>query len=159
MKKLFLCVMAAGMLLSFNSCKSKQSAYKAAYERAKQQEVATTVQEVEEQPVMKTPSAKPSGAAVQTEKVKAVNPTDADNLKDYSVVIGSFLNKTNAFSLKDDMVSKGFNAFVAQNEQGMYRVIVASYDNKADAAAERDRIKAKYAPRFKDAWLLYNSAY
>ena len=40
------------------------------------------------------------------------------------------------------------------NEQGMLRVIVASFDNKADAADSRDAIKAKYAPNFQDAWLL-----
>lgn len=160
MRKVFVCVMAAGMLLTFGACKSKQSAYKAAYERAKQKEVSSAVEEVEEieeEPILKTPTAKHSGAAVQTERVTAVNPAEASSLKKYSVVIGSFINKTNATALKDDMVSKGFNAFLGQNEKGMYRVIVASYPDKVDAAAERDRIKAKYAPRFDDAWLLENA--
>lgn len=156
MKKVFLFVAAAGMLLTFGSCKSKQSAYKAAYEKAKEKEVTQAVEEVEEEPVMKTPSAKYSGAATQSEKVTAVNPNEAGNLKRFSVVIGSFINKTNATALKNDMVAKGFNAFLAQNEKGMYRVIVASYNDKADAAEERDLLKAKYAPKFQDAWLLEN---
>lgn len=156
MKKVFLFVLATGMLVSFSSCKSKQSAYRAAYEKAKEKDVTEAVQEVEEEPVMKTPSAKHNGAAVQTEKVTAVNPNEASSLKKYSVVIGSFINRTNATALKDSMVEKGFNAFLAQNEKGMYRVIVASYSDKSDAAEERDRIKAKYAPNFQDAWLLEN---
>ena len=41
-----------------------------------------------------------------------------------------------------------------RSEQGMLRVIVSSFDDKADAAASRDAIKAKYAPNFQDAWLL-----
>ena len=156
MKKVFLFVLAAGMFVSFTSCKSKQSAYRAAYEKAKEKETSQAVEEVEEEPVMKTPSAKHSGAAVQSEKVTAVNPNEASNLKKYSVVIGSFINRTNANALKDSMIEKGFNAFLAQNEQGMYRVIIASYSDKAQAAEERDRIKAKYAPQFQDAWLLEN---
>ena len=47
-----------------------------------------------------------------------------------------------------------YNAVLGENEQGMLRVIVASFDNKADAADSRDAIKAKYAPNFQDAWLL-----
>lgn len=156
MKKVLLFTVAAGMLLTFGSCKSKQSAYKAAYEKAKEKEVSQAVQEVEEEPVMRTPSAKHNGAAVQVEKVTAVNPNEASSLKRYSVVIGSFINKTNATALKDNMIAKGFKAFLAQNEQGMYRVIVASFNDKATAAEERDLIKAKYAPDFKDAWLLEN---
>ncbi|MDO5571924.1 MAG: SPOR domain-containing protein [Bacteroidales bacterium] len=156
MKKVLLFAMAATMVLTLGSCKSKQSAYKAAYEKAKAKDVEQAVEEVEEQPVMKTPSAKYSGAAVQSEKVTAVNPNEAGNLKAYSVVIGSFINKTNATSLRDQMIDKGFNAFLAQNAKGMYRVIVASYNDKADAAETRDRIKAKYAPLYADSWILLN---
>lgn len=157
MRKVFAFVMAAGLLLTFGSCKSKQSAYKAAYEKAKPKEVVS-YEEVEEEPVMKTPSAKHSGAAVTTERVTAVE-SDARNLKKYSVVIGSFINKTNATSLRNQMINKGFNAFLAQNEKGMYRVIVASYPTKAEAAEERDLLKAKYASAnlYQDAWLLENA--
>lgn len=160
MRKVFTWVMAAGLLLSFGACKSKQSAYRAAYERAKPKEVVSAVEEVEEEePVMKTPTAKHSGAAVTTEKVTAVNSADASSLKKYSVVIGSFINKTNATALRDQMMEKGFSAFLAQNEKGMYRVIVASYPDKSQAAEERDRIKAKYASvkLYQDAWLLENA--
>ena len=52
------------------------------------------------------------------------------------------------------MQNAGYNAVLGENEQGMLRVIVASFDNKADAADRRDAIKAKYAPQFQDAWLL-----
>ena len=108
----------------------------------------------EEEPVVKTPSAKHSGAAVQTEKVYAVDNADTDNLKKYSVVVGSFINKTNATALMNEMKGKGFNAFLARNEKDMFRVIIASYPEKAEAAEESDRLKAKYEPRFTDVWIL-----
>jgi hypothetical protein len=39
----------------------------------------------------------------------------------------------------------------------MYRVVVASYDDRVQAAQARDNFKAKYAsnPDFQKAWLLY----
>ena len=39
----------------------------------------------------------------------------------------------------------------------MYRVIVASYDDRVQAAQARDNFKAKYAnnPEFQKSWLLY----
>jgi cell division protein FtsN len=142
------------LVCSFSACKSKQSAYKAAYERAKEKEpVAVTQAPAEERPiVMPAPVSRPTPAAeVKKEKVTAVAGT---GLKHFSVVIGSFQNKTNALSLKERMEADGFNVILAQNESLMYRVIVASYDLKADAAAKRDEIKAGYAPDYADAWLL-----
>ena len=39
----------------------------------------------------------------------------------------------------------------------MYRVIVASYDDRVQAAQARDNFKAKYSnnPEFQKSWLLY----
>ena len=74
--------------------------------------------------------------------------------KNFSVVIGSFINNENASSLKSNIEKDGYRVILAQNEKQMYRVIVASFNTKDEAAAERDRIKAKYTPRFDDIWLL-----
>ena len=41
--------------------------------------------------------------------------------------------------------------FLGENEQGMLRVIVTSFDNKSDAIYSREDIKSKYAPDFQDA--------
>jgi len=137
------------LLLSFNACKPKESAYKAAYEAAKAKEMQ------ENQVIETTPVSKPatSNVAVQQEKVTAL---DGAVIQQYSVVVGSFLNRTNAVSLKDRMTNQGYNAFLALNEaRGMYRVIVATFNDRARAAAERDRIKEKYYPNeFQDAWIL-----
>ena len=140
--------LALALLLSFNSCKPKESAYKAAYEAAKAQE--STNNQVEEM----TPITKPaSTATVQKEKVTVI---DGAGIQQFSVVIGSFLNKTNAVSLRDRMANQGFKSFLAQNEKGMYRVIVATFSDKASAVTERERVKDKYYPDFQDAWILDN---
>jgi len=141
--------LAFALLFSLNACKSKQSNYKAAYEAAKARE--TTDNAVEETtPVTKQVSTL-TNATVQKEKVTTV---DGAGIQQFSVVIGSFLNKTNAVSLKERMANQGFQSFLAQNERGMYRVIVATFGDKASAVSERDRVKDKYYPDFQDAWIL-----
>ncbi|MDL2322811.1 SPOR domain-containing protein [Bacteroidales bacterium OttesenSCG-928-A17] len=89
-----------------------------------------------------------------TQKEK-VTPVDYSGMKKFSVVVGSFLNRTNATSLKERMETQGYKAFLAQNERGMYRVIIATFDNKADAADLRDQVKKRYYPNeFQDSWIL-----
>jgi len=144
--------LALVVLLSFNACKSKESAYKTAYEAAKAKEIRDN-QTVEETTPVTKPTYNTSTASVQKEKVTVI---DGATIKQFSVVIGSFLIKTNAVSLRDKMANQGFKAFLAQNERGMYRVIVASYGDKASAVAERERVKEKYYPDFQDAWILDN---
>ena len=39
----------------------------------------------------------------------------------------------------------------------MLRVIVSSFDTREEAAASREAVKARFAPEFKDAWLLENA--
>jgi len=158
MNKIWLFGAAVSMVLAFGSCKPKQSAYKAAYEQAKEKESTAPVVVVEEEVIEVAPVSKPrtttSDATTRSEKINVAQGEDGSRLKRYSVVVGSFQNKTNAYSLKERMENDGYNAVLGENEQGMLRVIVASYDDKADAADSRDRIKAKYAPNFQDAWLL-----
>ena len=157
MKKIWLFGAAICMILSLGSCKPKQSAYKAAYEQAKAKETTAPVETVT-QPASEeaTPVSKPrtSNVSTRAERINAAEGEDASMLKRYSVVIGSFKNKTNAYSLKERMQKAGYNAVLGENEQGMLRVIVTSFDDKADAADSRDAIKAKFAPNFQDAWLL-----
>ena len=133
------------------SCKSKQSAYKAAYEQAKEREISSDEPTDEEiAPVTKS---KDSGETRQ-EKTTPVEGEDADAIKLYSVVVGSFKNRTNAFSLKERMQNEGYTPVLGENEQGMLRVIVTSFETKAEAEKSRDAIRAKYRPNFQDAWVL-----
>ena len=147
-----------GLVFTFmfllSACKAKQSHYMQSYEAAKAQESQqqTSTPATEFTPIEK---AKPTTTEnFQKEKVVEVDTPSKGMLKQYSVVIGSFVNKTNAESLRDRMITQGYNAFLAQNEKGMYRVIIATSNNRDTAAAERQAVKARFAPDFSDAWLL-----
>lgn len=152
MKKIGLLSMALFFVLMCGvSCKSKQSAYKAAYEQAKEREMSQpeTVEE-EITPVTKAKKV----TATRQEKITPVAGENGDGIKLYSVVIGSFKNKTNAYSLKERMQNEGYMPILGENEQGMLRVILTSHETRAEAEKSRDAIRAKFYPNFQDAWLL-----
>ena len=158
MKKVILASLALVAVASLSSCGAKKSAYRKAYEQAKQREVATqaTKPAVQyEAPVVSERATAP--VTVRKERVTTYQGEDATRLKRFSVVVGSFQNPTNARNLKERMVKAGYNAVLATNEVGMLRVIVSSFDSREEAAASRDAVKARFAPDFKDAWLLENA--
>lgn len=150
------------VLLVFASCKSKESAYKQAYEKAKAQET-TQVQvnaPMEVTPVATTAPVKNNdyeSTPVRQEQVSAVSVSGA--LKPYSVVCGSFSLQANAQGLKDFLIGEGYKAGIVKNVQkNMFRVIIGSYDTKAEAAQAREAFKVKYPSRtdFQGSWILLN---
>ncbi|MBR4366617.1 MAG: SPOR domain-containing protein [Bacteroidaceae bacterium] len=140
------------------SCKSSESNYRKAYEKAKAEE--QNRQETE--PVAVTPVVTP----VQTQPTQTVNQ-DVSNLrqeklnvqnggvlKAFNVVCGSFKSLDNANNLRNTLVNQGYSAQVAQNpDTGMYRVIASSFDDRNSAETSRNALRAKYP----DAWLLYRT--
>lgn len=165
MKRFHFALILVGLLVLGASCKPKQSAYKQVYEAAKEREVQ---QSASQPTVVKDASPLPPvEVSVRKEKVEPVYATDAAGLRRFNVVIASLSVKLNAESLKSRMENEGYSVILAENEQGMYRVIVASYDSKEQAAAKREEIYNKYSAKgdtdflkrtygvpFNDLWIL-----
>ena len=162
MKKLAILGIGCCVALAFTSCKSSESAYKKAYEKAKQQEqmephVAEPVEVAPvyvEAPVQRRQEQVAPG--VRQERVTVVS--GADGLKAYSVISGSFGVKANADGLKQFLDREGYQSMVVFNsELAMYRVVVNSFDDRASAERARDTFKSRYPNRkdFQEAWLLY----
>lgn len=163
MKKVVVLGMGLCVALAFSSCKSNESAYKRAYEKAKQQELAEAANAAETTaPAEPAPVVEPAPvttpvettAPVREERVELVS---GDGLKAYSVICGSFGVKANADGLKTWLDNEGYNAKVVYNaERNMYRVAVESFDTRSEAVRARDAFKAKYPNRddFQEAWLL-----
>lgn len=158
-------VLCAGLCLAlvFTGCKSKESAYKQAYEKAKAAETANTQaaqQVVEETPVVTPVQTRPvtetkvvdntDNVSVREERVSVVN---GNGLRNFSVVVGSFSLISNAEGTQQRLKNAGYDAQIVRNEKGMYRVIASSFDDKASAVQSRDQLRATYA----DAWLLYQT--
>jgi len=154
MKKSVLWIAALSMaLLCGVSCKSKQSSYKSAYEQAKERQITDApLQEDEIIPVTK--SKETTSTVTRQERITPVAGENASGIKLYSVVIGSFSNKTNAYALKEEMQNNGYMPVLAENETGMLRVILTSHESRQDAELSKEEVRRKYSPRFSDAWIL-----
>ena len=156
MRNYFLLSIATCVALSMVSCKSSESAYKKAYEKAKQQQSTTQA------PVQQSTTTQPTTVApVQTvtttpvttnESARSENVTlvSGAGLKAYSVVVGSFGVKANAEALQKKLNSAGYAAQIATNPQGMYRVIASTFDDMNSAVQSRNALRSQYS----DAWLL-----
>lgn len=158
-------VLCAGLCvaMAFTSCKSSESAYRKAYNKAKAQEEAqqsapeqtesgaNVVAPIETKPATDT-QVVDNADNVQVRK-ESVSLIDGSGLKNFSVVVGSFSLKTNADGLQQRLKNAGYDAQIVKNtDRNMYRVVAATFDSKADAAASRNEFRAKYP----DAWLLFN---
>lgn len=160
-------VLCAGLCaaMAFTSCKSSESAYKQAYLKAKAQEEAQAQQPVQQAPVTQpvvTPLEERTATntrvvdnadniAVRQETVSVINGV---GLKNFSVVVGSFSLKANAEGLQQTLNNAGYQAQIVLNssvQPAMYRVVAATFDTKAEAAASRNDLQLKYP----GAWLLY----
>ena len=157
MKKYTLICIGLCAAMAFTSCKSSESAYKKAYEKAKQAE--TTQPQQTEETVVTPVDARPANDArvvdnldnvsVRQENVLLVSGT---GLKAYSVVVGSFGVRANADGLQQRLKDAGYDAQIVRNEdRNMFRVVATTYSDKASAVSSRDQLRATYP----DAWLLF----
>ena len=149
MKKILgMFLMAAIVLAGSTSCKSKQK--------------VTEISGANVEATAKTNTAAATAsttatAATETEKTRnekfslaeGETNTAAFNSK-YHVVVGSFSIQQNAKNLQRALNSEGNNALVVVNEQGMFRVLIASFNEYTQA---RERIN-QINNRFPDAWVL-----
>lgn len=177
MSKNFFLGAALCVAFAFTSCKSSESAYKKAYEKAQAaaqnqqynnntptyaQTGYTQQQQQQSTPVEVTPvtpsnnNTQPqvnySNVPVRTETVTVVSGAA---LKAYSVVVGSFSVKTNAEGLRTKLVNAGYSARVVKaqvNGSDWYRVVSGTFDSKNEAASFRASQQGSYP----DAWLLYS---
>lgn len=159
-------VLCAGLCaaLAFTSCKSSESYYRKAYEKAQAQDKqnATEVQGQgnEEVAVVAPVVEKPATETVVVDNAdnvpvrkESLSIISGSGLRNFSVVVGSFSVQANAEGLQNTLKSSGYDAQVAYNSSNqMYRVIAGTFDQKTDAVRSRNDLRAKYP----DAWLLFN---
>lgn len=119
------------------------------------------VEEFVKEPVLvEEPVVKPLPSEVLVSPVKEKEVTRAEKfdlvegqtsviLKNYHVVIGSFGMKTNALNLQSQMRPQ-YNPILVVNENGLFRVLLDSYDTYNEARNKINQIKSQ----FPDAWIL-----
>ena len=158
MKKYFVLCVGFCAALAMTSCKSSESAYKTAYEKAKAQEQAQPAQTQEPVNVVAPVETKPVTETRVVDNVDNVQVRQEDyslvsgaGLKNFSVVVGAVSVRANAEGLQQQLKDAGYDAQIVKNEaRNLYRVIAATFDSKSEAARSRNEFRAKYP----DAWLL-----
>ena len=158
MKKYMLACAGLCLAMTFVSCRSTESAYKKAYDKAKAQE-ARNVESQTATPVVTPLETRPAtqstvvdnrdNVVVRSENFSVVS---GPALKAFGVVVGSFSLKANAEGLLNTLQNSGYTPSIVYNaERNMYRVVATSYDSKSDAARSRDQLRGTY----QGAWLIF----
>lgn len=60
-------------------------------------------------------------------KIKSTKVEEAEQTAPYILVGGSFSSQTNAHEMQAELIQKGFNAEIIQNNDGLFRVVIDSY--------------------------------
>lgn len=148
-KKLFYSVFVVSALL-LASCKTTQPS--GIYAKAQSTDRASAVISAPATQARTSASASNLKENVRKESFKPIdNETNQDVVnKKYHVVVGSFGSQLNAQNLATTLRKEGKNPAVVVNENNMYRVIIFSFDDYAQATSEKVAIQNRFA----DAWLL-----
>lgn len=165
-KQLFVCLGLCTLAL-FTACKNQESVYRAAYEAARANEandmIVIAPQEEKVEPVV-TPAPKKEEPVVVEDNTPVrtisggLEVIKGDALRTYSVIVGSFMNQTNAEGLYNLLANRGYNARVIRTNEtikghtGWYRVAACSYDDKSQAVSSRNGLQNDYP----GVWLLFN---
>jgi len=151
-KNLKLIIALSVIVVAISSCKTKQ---KIAKVPAGANIEATAPSTVTTPTVVETPVS----SAVSSEREVTRNEnfrlaegeTNAEALKfKYHVVVGSFSKKENAKSLQSILNSEGNKSIVVVNEQNMFRVLIASFNDYNQAHVRIKEIET----RFPGSWVL-----
>lgn len=170
MKKIMVLGAAMCVAMAFTSCKSSESAYRKAYDKAQAQETAynnndnTNKQTDTDVPVVAPVEQKAVGQTAVVDnndnvpvRHENVSFESGEPLKAFSVVVGSFSIKANADDLLSRLQNAGYKASIVSadiNGTPFYRVLSATADTKGEAVSSRNAIKGSmYNPKG-DAWIL-----
>ena len=127
-KKIFLVVILAVM---FGSCASKRK--------------GTSRFDESTSPYVK------EDVTVREEKVKTIDEEDV--VYSFYVIIGSFQVVDNARNFRANLTDEGFRPVILENENGLYRVSVGSYNEENAARNRIAQIRNNY-DKYSDVWLL-----
>ncbi|MFT3738862.1 MAG: SPOR domain-containing protein [Breznakibacter sp.] len=89
---------------------------------------------------------------VREEKVRVVDNID-QAVYNYYVILGSFKILDNAKNFRSQLSNEGFRPVILENENGLYRISVASSNDEQPARNRIAEIRSNYA-QYSDVWLL-----
>ncbi len=137
-------ILSTAIFISLIGCKSLRDSGSSSFSDSKSPYV-------KEEPKVKPVVKKSEEIVVKEEKVKVLE--EEDKSYKYYVIIGSFKVLTNAKNYKNSLIEEGFTPVILENENGLYRVSVAAYNEEMDARQKVGTIRNQY-DKYSDTWLL-----
>lgn len=143
----------------FVSCKTTEKNYKDAYDIAVQKnkdgmddDTYNKIKNESKAPVTVVGN---DSVRMRTEFIKIADGAP-DELKKYSIVVGEFRQIFNARSFRDRLKEKKYPAYVVENRDALYYVIVHGFDNETEAAAYLKNINKNIPFRLpvEEPWIL-----
>ncbi|HET9570007.1 MAG TPA: SPOR domain-containing protein [Bacteroidales bacterium] len=142
MRKYVVIILLGIMVLP--ACKSNLEAYNIAYQKLKEKEVsqmnsrAKTTMEVHLDSLSND-----SSVIYRTENLTLLLGKE-NLLMEYNVVAKTFINRTNARGYYDQMKEDGYPALLVQNQDQLYRIIIASFSTPELAEVKKAELKEKF---------------
>lgn len=144
MKKLVVFVLLGLMVLP--ACKSNQEAYNMAYLKLKEKEEAQVRSRARTTMSVHLDSlttSTDSTVVYRTENLTLLLGLEK-NFLDYNVVARTFINRTNARGYYEQMKEEHYPALLVQNQDLLYRIIIASFSTPELAEAKKAELKEQF---------------
>ncbi len=146
MKKYLSILVFACIMLLVTSCKSSESNYRMAYEKAKAAMndgvSAETTARIETEKKSNTAVIAGDSLRLITDRVNIVDDKSAV-MKPFGVVVGEYKQLFNARSFRDRLKKEGQPAYVVMNGERMYFVVAHGFDTSVEAAEFLKNVRAK----------------
>ena len=85
-------------------------------------------------------------------EVKKIETTITLKMKNYYIIAGAFIEKSNAEKLNNSLIESNFNSEILVSKNGYHRVSYNSFESKENAIIELEKLKRIN----KSAWILTN---
>lgn len=136
------------LLVVFLGCKSNPEAYSNTYRKLKEKEESQLdVNARTAMDVPQSPNSNETSTGYLYEKFNLVLGEKV-NVSDYNIVARSFINRTNARGYLSQMVENGYPAVLVQNQDMLYRIVVAAFTTKEEAENKLKELRMIYQEAF-----------
>jgi hypothetical protein len=142
MKKVIGCLLSG--LVLFSACKSNLEAYNMAYQKLKDKEEAQVNARAKTTMSVRLDTATVDSTVVYKSENLTLLLGDEKKLFDYNLVAKTFINRTNARGYYEQMKEDKYPALLVQNQDQLYRIIVASFPTPESAEAKKTEWKSVF---------------
>jgi len=132
------------LMVVFVGCKSNPEAYSNTYRKLKEKEESQF--DANAKTAMDVPQSSNSNDTTTGYLSENFNLVLGEkiNVSDFNIVARSFINRTNARGYFSQMEDNGYPAVLVQNEEMLFRIIIASFTSREDAENKLKEIKKIY---------------